>query len=345
MSQAEIRDNLLRTIIDEKMPNATCFIDKGGGGSLQLASILGLNIVNRQSFPVKKSNFFHPDLHYVYPIKLPEKKEEKYFVKKMNTYFSDKWSEFLSTQVLGSCEEWLSFKSSDNKKGMIRVGQISEMITLLNLKPFQSENKVCIIWGLEYLNAEGANKLLKILEEPPNQTYFLLIAKDESKIMPTIASRCQIIRLPPLKQEREEKDFKTLSQDALDSLKERESLFIECLRACYISIIKNDFSHLLNKSSEIGSLNRHDIKELFLFGINFIRQSYFYSQKVDKLYKFRSLNNFSIKNFSPYVNNNNYKKLVSLFENNLHHLERNANPKLLTTSFLLELSRILYSKD
>ena len=99
MSQTEIKDNLLRTIIDEKMPNATCFIDKGGGGSLQLASILGLNIVNRQPFPVKKSNFFHPDLHYVYPIKLPEKKEEKFpliFDAPTSSFGDNKTTEFLN---------------------------------------------------------------------------------------------------------------------------------------------------------------------------------------------------------------------------------------------------------
>ena len=343
MSQTEIKDSLFKAIRDGRIPNATCFIDEGGRGSLQLATILGLNIVNRQRVSINKSNFFHPDLHYVYPIKLPEKKEEKYFIKKMNTYFSDKWSKFLSTRILGSFEEWLSFKSSDNKQGMIRLGQISEMTSLLNLKPFQSDNKACIIWGLEYLNIEAGNKLLKILEEPPKQTYFFLIAKDESKILPTIASRCQIIKLPPVEEKGVKKKLKTLNPNVLESLKEREGIFIECLRACYISVIKKDFSYLINKSNEIGSLKRHDIKEFFLFGINFIRQSYFYSQKVDKLYEFESLNNFSIRNFSPYVNNKNYKRLISLFEINLHHLDRNANSKLLITSFLLELSRVLYS--
>ena len=345
MAQLQIKDKLLESIRDEKVPNAICFIDKGGRGSLQLASDLGLNIVGFQPRSARTSSFVHPDLHYIYPTKLPEKKEEKRFNKGMNAYYSEKWRKFMSTLILGSFDEWLKFKSSDNRQGIIRVGQISEMISTLNLKPFQSERKACIIWGLDYLNTEGANKLLKILEEPPKQTYFLLIAKDERKVLPTITSRCQIINLPPLKNEGVKRDVTPLSPESIESLTQKEMHFIECLRVCYVSAIKKDFSPLLSKSNELGSLNKSDIKDLFLFGIYFIRQSYFYSQGVNKLYEFESLNNFSIGNFSPYVTDKNYKHLISLFELNLYHMSRNANTKLLMTSFLLELSNILYSKD
>tara|TARA_B100000963_G_C22619713_1_gene669242 strand:+ start:1054 stop:2091 length:1038 start_codon:yes stop_codon:yes gene_type:complete len=344
MVQLQIKDKLLENIREEKVPNAICFIDKGGRGSLQLASDLGLNIVGFRSNSAIRSNLVHPDLHYIYPTKLPEKKEEKRFNKGMNAYYSDKWREFMSTLILGSFDEWLNFLSSDNKQGIIRVGQISEMISTLNLKPFQSDRKACIIWGLDYLNTEGANKLLKILEEPPKQTYFFLIARDERKVMPTVASRCQIITLPPLESEEGKKDLRTLSAESIEYFKQKEMLFIECLRVCYVSAIKKDFSPLLNKSNELGSLNKSDIKDLFLFGINFMRQTYFYSKGVIRLYEFESLNNFSIGNFSPYVNDKNYKYLISLFELNLYHLSRNANTRMLITSFLLELSNILYSK-
>ena len=173
----------------------------------------------------------------------------------MNAFYSDKWREFMSTLILGSFDEWLDFSSSINKPGEIRVGQISEMISLLNLKPFQSDKKACIIWGLDYINANAANRLLKVLEEPPKQTYFILIAKDQAKILPTIASRCQVIRLPPLEHEELKRDLKKLVPGSSSSSKERERLFIDCLRGCYLSAIRKDFSQLLKKSDEIGSLN------------------------------------------------------------------------------------------
>ena len=219
------------------------------------------------------------------------------------------------------------------------------MISLLNLKPFQSDKKACIIWGLDYINANAANRLLKVLEEPPKQTYFILIAKDQAKILPTIASRCQVIRLPPLEHEELKRDLKKLVPGSSSSSKERERLFIDCLRGCYLSAIRKDFSQLLRKSDEIGSLNKSDIRDFFSFGIRFIRQIYFYSKRINELYTFKVSNDFSIDNFAPYVNDRNYNRLISLFDINLRHINRNANSKLLITSFLLELSDILYIVD
>ena len=345
MANSQIRENLLKNIRADRIPNAICIIDSGGRESLQLASTLGSSIVDNPSRSVNGSLFVHPDLHYIYPTKKPEKREEKYFYKKMNAFYSDKWHEFMSTMISGSFDEWLDFSSSSNKTGEIRVGQISEMISLLNLKPFQSDKKACIIWGLDYINANAANRLLKILEEPPKQTYFILIAKDQAKILPTIASRCQVIRLPHSENEELKKDLKKLVSDSSGSSKELERLFIDCLRGCYLSAIRKDFSQLLRNSDEIGSLNKSDIRGFFSFGMGFIRQTYFYSKRINELYSLKVSNDFTIDNFAPYVNGGNYNRLISLFDLNLRHINRNANSKLIITSFLLKLSDILYIGD
>jgi DNA polymerase-3 subunit delta' len=366
MIQYQIREEILKKIKNNRMPNAICFIDRGGRGSLKLASEMALNIVKNLLTPPNELNFTHPDLHYVYPTKIP--KNEKLFKKDMSAFYIDKWREFMSSQIYGSVDEWLDFSSLDNKTGTIRVDQISKAISILNLKPFQSDKKVCVIWGMKYLKEEGANKLLKIIEEPPKKTYFFLIGEDEKKIMPTIISRCQIIRLPPLGSKEIEENLIKMGHDAslaLDASKiskgslsegvarinneeitrERERLFIDCLRGCYMASNRADFSHVIKISNELGALNKSDLKHLFLFGINFIRQSFFYSNGVKKLYEFKSLNAFSIENFAIYVSKANYKKLISLFDLNLYYMGRNANIKLLSTSFLFELSNILYEKN
>ncbi|MFL2590594.1 MAG: hypothetical protein ACJ0PY_01920 [Flavobacteriaceae bacterium] len=366
MIQSQLRDELLKTIKNGKMPNAICFIDKGGRGSLKLASEIGLNIVKSQNTPSNELNYIHPDLHYVYPTKKP--KNEKLFNKDMNTFYIDKWREFMSDKVYGSVDDWLDFSSSDNKTGTIRVGQISRAISMLHLKPFQSDKKVCIIWGMNYLKEEGANRLLKIIEEPPKKTFFFLIAEDEKKILPTITSRCQIIRLPPLRNEEIKEGLikmghdaslalgvSTLSKGSLnegitrinnaEAIKDRERLFIDCLRGCYMAFNRADFSHVLKCSSELGALNKSDLKQLFLFGVDFIRQAFFYSNGIRELYEFKSLNDFSIEKFAIYVSDKNYKSLIALFNLNLSHIDRNANLKLLSTSFLFELSDILYKKN
>ena len=366
MVQSQIRDKLLKNIKSERVPNAICFIDKGGRGSLKLASEIGLAIVNNQNDPLSGSNYIHPDLHYIYPTKIPKK--EKSFKKGMTAFYIDKWRAFLRAQIYGSVDEWLEFSSSENKPGTIRVNQISDVISTLNLKPFQSDNKVCIIWGLKYLKEESANRLLKIIEEPPKQTYFFLIVEDEKKIIPTLASRCQIVRLPPLRNEEIKEILIKMGYDASQAIdasivskgnlnnsvekinkkeiiKEREGLLIDCLRGCYVAAKRGDFSNIIKNSNDLGSLTKSDLKQFFQFGTTFIRQAFLFSQGVEELYEFKSLNDFSLDNFAKFVSNKNYKKLISLFDLNLSYIDRNANSKLLSTSFLLELSYILYKKN
>ena len=366
MTQSQIKEKLLKNIRDEKIPNAICLIDKGGMGGLKLASELGLTIVTGQNQVIANSNYIHPDLHYIYPTKVP--KNVNLFKKGMTSFFIDKWREFTSSHIFGSFDDWLNLMSLDNNSGSIRVGQIIEIMSILNLKAFQSEKKVCVVWGIDFLTLESANKLLKIIEEPPKKTSFFLIASDPKKIIPTIASRCQIISLPPLRMDEVKESLIKMGYDASLAIeaskvskgsgnngvakinkqgviRERERLFIECLRGCYIASKRSDFSHIIKNSNELGSLTVSDLKQLFLFGISFIRQSFLYSHGIKKLYEFKSLTNFSIENFASYVDESNYKKLISLFEINLNFLDKNANPKLLTTSFLLDLSRVLYHKN
>ena len=366
MIQSQIREKLLKNISNDTMPNAICFIDNGGRGSLKLASEISLNILNNQIFSSNKSNYIHPDLHYVYPTKTP--KNENLFKKGMTAFYVDKWRSFIRKNIYGSVDEWLDFSSSDNKPGLIRTGQISKAISMLNLKPFQSDKKTCIVWGMKYLKEEGANKLLKIIEEPPKKTFFFLIAEDEKKIIPTITSRCQIIRLPPLGSEEIKEGLIQMGHNASQALgvskiskgslnegvirinnkeiiKERERLFINCLRGCYMAYNRGDFSYVIKCSNELGVLSKSDLKQLFLFGIDFIRQAFFYSNKINGLYGFKSLNDFAIENFAIYVNKKNYTSLISLFDLNLSHIDRNANLKLLSTCFLFELSDILYKKN
>ncbi|RZP11548.1 MAG: hypothetical protein EVA36_03485, partial [Flavobacteriales bacterium] len=279
MAQSQIKDALLKNIKIGRFPNAVCFVDKGGRGSLKLASEIGLAIVNNLSEKLNKLDYTHPDLHYIFPTKKPA--NESVFKKGMTSFYMDKWRAFLRNQIYSSVDDWLDFSSSDNKPAKIRVNQISEIISTLNLKPFQSHKKTCIIWGLEYLQEDSANKLLKIIEEPPKETYFFLIAEDEKKILPTLASRCQMFRLHPLKNEKISDSFRKLepykfqalgasvvSKGNLNSgnetinkreiIMERERLFIDCLRGCYVAANRGDFSYIIKNSTDLGSLTKFE---------------------------------------------------------------------------------------
>ena len=366
MEHVKIKGKLLQSIKEKKIPNSICFVDKGGRGGLHLACELGLFIVENKAKLSTNSGYVHPDLHFLYPTKIPKK--ESTFKKKMNTFYLNTWRKFISSSIYGSFEEWLNFSSSIDRPGTIRVGQIEETISVLNLKPFKSDRKVCVIWGLDYLKSDAGNRLLKVIEEPPKNTSFFLVAKDEKKIMKTIRSRSQIIMLPslnndtingtlletqfgessPLKGSKKSSNVSfnwDLKNVNIEQDKKREALFIECLRSCYKAVKRGDFTEVVENSFELGSLSKTDLKEFFLFGIHFIRQSFLYSQGVTKLYKYSSLNGFSIEKFAPYVSKENYGRLISLFEKNLYYMDRNANHKILTFSFLLKFSSILYLKN
>lgn len=363
MEHVKIKGILLQSIKEKKIPNSICFVDKGGRGGLHLACELGLFIVENKANPSTNSSYVHPDLHFLYPTKIPKK--ESAFKKRMSTFYLDTWRKFISNSIYSSFEEWLNFSSSVNRPGTIRVGQVEETISVLNLKPFKSDRKVCVIWGLDYLKSDAGNKLLKVIEEPPKKTSFFLVAKDEKKIMQTIKSRSQIIILPSLENDSFKDTLAETQFGEANSLKnskkssavlfngdlkivnseqnkKREALFIECLRSCYKAVKRGDFTDVVENSIVLGSLSKADLKEFFLFGIHFIRQSFLHSQEVTELYKYSSLNDFSIEKFSPYVSKENYGRLISLFEKNLYYMDRNANPKILTFSFLLKFSSILY---
>ena len=134
----------------------------------------------------------HPDLHFSYPV-IPRKTGDK----PISTDYASEWRSFIQEQPYGNVYDWLQFIGAENKQGNITAAECADIQRKLSLKTFESDYKVLVIWMPEYLGNEG-NKLLKLIEEPPANTIFILAAENESQILPTILSRCQTIRLPPL---------------------------------------------------------------------------------------------------------------------------------------------------
>jgi len=148
---------------------------------------------------LKAEKLAHPDIHYSFPI-FPKKPGEK----SVCNDFIPEWREFITQYPYGNVYDWLQFVNAENRQGNINVYECTDIIRKLNLKSFESEYKVLIMWMPEYLGNEG-NKLLKLIEEPPPNTLFILVTENESLILPTILSRTQTIRIPPLEPEDLEK--------------------------------------------------------------------------------------------------------------------------------------------
>ncbi len=230
--QKETKEQLVQMVQHNRLSHALLFLGKEGSGALQLALAFAQYIVcNPQPKEVdlfaasepqtpsdrviragtnhkpqtkdndscgtcpactKANQLIHPDIHFSYPV-ITKKTGEK----PISTDFIKEWREFIVTNPYGNLYDWLQFIGTENKQGNISAHECNDIIRKLNLKSFESEYKILIMWMPEFLGKEG-NKLLKLIEEPPPNTLFILVAENEDLILPTILSRTQLVKIPLL---------------------------------------------------------------------------------------------------------------------------------------------------
>lgn len=224
IGQEEVKQKLADLVQHNRLSHALLFIGKEGNGSLPLslafAQFVVCEAVNGKAKHTAESSLFggndaasdvvlsdacgvcaactkaqqliHPDIHFSYPVVT-----KKAGTPPISTDYIVEWREFIKMYPYGNVYDWLQFIGAENKQGNITAHECNDIIRKLNLKSFESEYKILLMWLPEYLGNEG-NKLLKLIEEPPANTLFILVAENESLILPTILSRCQVIRIPML---------------------------------------------------------------------------------------------------------------------------------------------------
>lgn len=229
IGQKEVKEHLVQMVQQNRLSHALLFLGKEGSGTLPLALAFAQYIVcskangKPQEAPgpslfgeetasavsnspleergdscgvcpacVKASQLIHPDIHFAYPV-IPRKSGDK----PLSTDYIKEWREFISLYPYGNVFDWLQFIGAENKQGNITAEECNEINRKINLKSFESEYKILVIWMPEYLTKNG-NKLLKLIEEPPPNTLFILVAENEEQILPTIISRTQLVKVPTL---------------------------------------------------------------------------------------------------------------------------------------------------
>jgi DNA polymerase III subunit delta' len=208
IGQSEIKTKLRHLVEHNRLSHALLLNAPEGAGGLPLALAFTQFIVcekvsaegTKNNFPVESCNvcpscikaaqLIHPDIHYSYPV-VSRKPGDK----PVSTDYITEWREFVTQFPYGTIFDWLQFIGADNKQGNISAHECNEINRKLSLKSFESGYKILIMWMPEYLGNEG-NKLLKLIEEPPPDTLFLLVTENEAQILPTILSRLQMIKLP-----------------------------------------------------------------------------------------------------------------------------------------------------
>ncbi len=305
---------------------------------------------------VRASKLLHPDLHFSYPV-ISKKPGEKPV---SADYIAD-WRDFYLQFPYGNIYDWLQFIGAENKQGNITAEECNEIIHKLSLKSFESAYKVLVLWMPEYLGKEG-NKLLKLIEEPPPNTLFILVAESEEQILPTLLSRCQLIKVPLLSNEEVEEALferakaskETASQiagiaegnyrEALQLLQHSEEDWHSYLREWLNATLKGGPAAQVKFTEEAAKLGREKQKQ-FLRYFNHLLQM---SIRIKVLGADQVKMGDQEKDFAIRLNKiasvSQQQAIIEELDKASYYIERNANGKMLFQALTLKLYHIIQNK-
>lgn len=372
IGQEYIKKHLKSSTDKGRVPHAQLFVGKEGSGTLPMAIayaqyLLCNNANDKHSCELKCSNLAHPDLHFSFPTTTTDS------VKKhpVSDLFLSEWRSFLKEQPYASLYNWLQHIGVENKQGLIGVDEAENIVKTLQLKSYEGGFKIMIIWMAEKMNASAANKLLKLIEEPPSKTVFILITEDEEQIISTIKSRCQTMYFKALADkeisdaliEKEgvsenvaikiahqsegnyNKALHLLNHDSSNLV--FEEWFITWIRAAFrakgnASVIQE----LISWSDTISKSGRETQKQFLNYSLLFFRQAMLLNYTLDEMvFLDISTSNFDLKKFAPFIHGNNILAIEKELNDALYHIERNGNAKIILLDLSIKLTRQLHTKE
>lgn len=369
IGQQYLKKQLQNSIKEDRISHAQLYIGKPGYGVLPLALAYASEVICKQSEKclLQINQLQHPDLHLSFPTinNSTEKKEA------ISSDYIKQFREFIIEDPYRDINQWYAYINEDKKQGIISVKEIENIIDNLNLKSFEGGYKVQIIWMVETMRVEAANKLLKILEEPPAKTLFILIAEDDKKILPTILSRCQKITVNSLENNEISDHLQnrfSLDKETADTLAKRadgdwdvackliknntlqeefEKYFIRWNRAAVMAPKKPQFlREIVDWSLEISAWGREKQKNFLQFCAETFRQALLQNYESSSLVNNPlTYENFKWDNFSHFVHGKNIEDILEEINNSFFHIERNGSAKIIFLDMGIKLTRFLARKN
>ena len=308
----------------------------------------------------------HPDLHFAYPVTTNEN------VKKhpVSSLFLEDWRSFIATQPYGSLFNWLQHIGVENKQGIIGVDEAEEVVKKLRLKSYEGGFKVMIIWMAEKLNIAAANKLLKLIEEPPEKTVFLLITENEEQLINTIKSRCQALYFPALSEQDISNtlvvNHQVSDNEAANIAQQAEGNFNKALHLLnndandlifeewFVMWIRTAFKakgnatvvqQLIEWSDTIAKSGRETQKRFLAYCLQFFRQALLLNYKSNSLVFMETKTGFDLSKFAPFVHADNILEIEKEVSDAIYHIERNGNAKIILLDLSMKLTRFLHKKE
>jgi DNA polymerase-3 subunit delta' len=297
----------------------------------------------------------HPDLHFSFP-SISEKAGQK----NLSSNHIESWREFINGYPYGNVFDWLQFIKADNKQGNISADECNEIIKKLSFKSFESNYKVLVMWMPEYLGKEG-NKLLKLIEEPPANTIFILVAASEENILPTILSRCQLIRVPRLSSASIEKALIERAKiapekaaqvalmadgnyrEALHLLQHSDADFLAQIRDWLNAILKNGPVAQAKWVEETSKMGREPQKQFLKYFNHLLEQSIRLKVLGKDLHLDPDLKDFALR-INKIAGVGQLEAMIQELDKAVYYIERNANPKMLFMALGIKFYHIIQNK-
>ncbi len=366
VGQEEIKKRLIRSVKEQRISHAQLFAGHPGTGKLAMALayaqyISCKNRSDEDSCGVcpschKFQKLAHPDLHFVFPIY-----NAKQYNKPVSDTFLPQWREMLNRSPYFELSDWLNHIEAGNAQGEIYERESDSILQKLNLKSFESEYKVMIIWLAEKMNVSCANKLLKMIEEPPNKTVFILISEDEEKVIGTIRSRAQLVKFPFISD-------KALS-DALLKIEginpdivpdavhlangsysralaylepgEDEQFYFQKFQEMMRFAYARQVRELIDWADEMAKIGRDKQKAYYAAALRLVREYFISNLKRNEIVYMNREEREWGKRFAPFINERNIVPFADEFELSLKHISMNGNPRIIFLDTALRMVRLI----
>tara|TARA_B100001105_G_C22344756_1_gene422935 strand:- start:3 stop:1145 length:1143 start_codon:yes stop_codon:yes gene_type:complete len=364
-----IKQNLIKVVANNRVAHAQLFLGNSGSAKLSLALAFAqyLNCEKRKETDscnichscLMYNSLSHPDLHIIFPVlKINNIKNP------LSDNFISQWREIVLENPYLSLTQWYQHLGAENKQGVIYKYEAEQLQKKVTLKNYESAFRVILIWMPEKMNHVTANKLLKLIEEPPKGTFFFMVTEDFEKLLPTITSRMQMVKTKPFKTENitnylEQKkgllaekslqiarlangNLNTALQLSQTEIKEETHLkeFQSWMQICY----KANLKELAKWTDEIAKNGRENQKEFLQYSLKLIRDCLLVNTLNESLLKTDKEETIFVRNFAPFIHGENSVSIFEKIEKAIKNIERNANPKILFYELSLQMMRLLKVK-
>lgn len=368
IGQAEAKQRLIKEIQEGKIPHARLFCGGQGTGKLPLAIAYARYLSCEHpgetdacgTCPncIKYNKLAHPDLHFVFPVIKLKNKDT------VSDDFLTEWRDLLNSTPYFNLNIWLDQMGAENQQAQIFVKESEEIIRKLSLKSSQGGYKIMIVWLPEKMNTECSNKLLKLLEEPPSKTIFLLVSEEPDSLLTTIQSRTQRFNIPSIKDNDiaivlnqkygiEEKTAIHIAHrsegswiKALETihLNEENKLFFELFVSLMRLAYQRKIREMKQWSETLATMGRERQKHFLEYAQRMIRENFISNfSNASIVYLNEEEQNFSNR-FAPFINERNVIGIMEELSEAERHIGQNVNARMVFFDFALKMIVLLVQK-